>query len=337
MTVTPRTITEPSYYRTGVNEEATQIAKGYILMQGTASDGALLGTSATGKLLGVSVEPMDVGVQQSYQMGGKAAVLSGAAVSLGDPVTCDATGRAVTASGSATSTARILGQAKTASSGAGEWIEVELAAPGAFAFIGLATVATKAAVKAIAAGNRFTGMVLTVQADGSQWIFDGASTLVADDTAQELVLVPDAGTGAWLRKDKAFVMKVPVDYTKADGAAIETIPEGFVLRLTGHAYWQITTPFAGGTGSTIGISTNITGYDTKGDILGGAAGDSTKVESAGVDPGTQGGEMVDEVAFHDLLFIEGSELQYDRITDAYTAGAGFVCIPVAVAYGPATP
>lgn len=335
MATQPRSITQPNYFRTGLSEEVADIAAGLILAPGTAVDAVLKATGATDELLGVSVETMEPGVQRSYQVDGKVPVLSGAAVAAGALVTADATARAVTASGSATSTARILGRAVTASSGAGELIEVELS-KGAFAFIGTATVADRAALKAIAAGSRFTGQLILVQSDGSLWRFDGASTLT-DDTADELVQEPDAGAGAWLRADKAFVMKIPIAFGLADAAAIETIPEGFALRLTGHPYWEIVTPFAGGVASTIGISTSLTGYDTKGDLLGGAAGDSTAVESAGIAVGTLGGELNDEVGFHAVLLEEGSEIRYDEITSAYTAGAGFVRIPVAVALAPATP
>ena len=48
----------------------------------------------------------------------------------------------------------------------------------------------------------------------------------------------------------------------------------------------------------------------------------------GVTPGTIGDELVDAQGLHDLLFVAASEVQFDRITDAFTAGAGFACIPV---------
>lgn len=335
MATQPRSITQPSCFRPGISEEVADIAPNLILAAGTGVDGVLKATGASDELLGVSVETMEPGAARSYQRDGKVAVLSGAAVAIGALVTADATSRAVTAAASATSTARILGRAVTAASGAGELIEVELTV-GAMAFIGLSTVADRAALKAIAAGSRFTGQVVLVQSDGSLWRFDGASTLT-DDTADELAQKPDAGAGCWLRADKAFVMKIPIAFGMADAEAIETIPEGFALRLTGHPYWEIVTPFAGGVASTIGISTDLTGYDTKGDILGGAAGDSTAVESAGIAVGTQGGQLNDNVGFNDILMEEGKKFRYDRITSAYTAGAGFVRIPVAVALAPATP
>jgi hypothetical protein len=328
----PRTIEQPSYFRVGSNEESSAIAKGLIVKAGTAADGILIATAATSALLGVTVEPIAPGKSQSYQVGGKAAVLSGAAITVGQVLTSDAAGKAVPLTASASSTARILGTAKTAAGGADEWVEVELQI-GAVAFIGSSTVADRAALKALTAAQRFAGQLVVVQDDGSLWRFDGASTLT-DDEAQELVVEPAAGTGAWLRADKAFVMKIPIAYTNTDAEAILTVPAGFALRLTGHSYWEITTAFSGGSASTIGISTDIASYDTKGDILGGAAGDSTAVETTGIKAGTQGAELDDNVGFHAILMAPGKKFRFDRITSAYTEGEGFVRIPVAVATAP---
>jgi hypothetical protein len=191
------------------------------------------------------------------------------------------------------------------------------------------TVATRAALAAVAAASRYEGQVMTVQTDYSMWVFDADGT-ATEDTAQELLVEPDAGTGQWRRADKSFIMKVPIGFANTDGEAIETIPAGFTLRLTGMPYWEVTTGFTGGSSSAIGISTNLTGYTTAGDILGGATGDVAATLVAGDVVGTIGDEMVDTQAFHDLLLIAASEIQFDRITSVFTAGAGFVCLPVAV-------
>lgn len=192
-------------------------------------------------------------------------------------------------------------------------------------------VATKAALSAIVAASRFDGMLVMVRADGSMWRFVAAST-ATEDEGQELVITPDAGTGRWVSADKAKILKLPVDYTMADGAAILTVPADVVLRIAAMPYWEITTGFTGGTASAIGVSTSITGYDTKGDILGGASGELTAaIGTAGVKAGTLGGELDDHAGLQALAFVEGDELQFDRITSVYTAGEGFVCVPVAIA------
>lgn len=190
-------------------------------------------------------------------------------------------------------------------------------------------VADRAALAAIPAADRYEGKLVLVRSDYSLWVFDadGAAT---EDEAQELIVEPDAGTGQWLRYDKAFTMKLPVDFSMADATALLTVPDGFVLRLTGHPFWEVTTAFTGGSSSTIGVSTDVTGYDTKGDLLGGATGDGAATLTTGVKAGTQGGELDDNAGFHDLALVAGDVIRYDEITSAFTAGAGFVCIPVSV-------
>jgi len=191
-------------------------------------------------------------------------------------------------------------------------------------------VADKAALSALVAAVRYDGLLVMVRADGSMWRFVAAST-ATEDEGQELVIQPDAGTGRWLAADKYKVLKLPIAYTTTDGEAILTVPAGFALRIAAMPFWEITTDFTGGASSAIGVSTSITGYETGGDILGGATGDVAATLVAGIAAGTQGGELDDNVGLHDLVFVAADELQFDRITSAFTAGAGFVRLPVAIA------
>lgn len=191
------------------------------------------------------------------------------------------------------------------------------------------SVADRAALAAVGASSRATGMVVMVQSDRSTWMFDGTATS-DEDEGQELVIEPAAGSGRWLRADKAFTMKLPIDYTMADGAAILTVPAGFVLRLTGLPFWEVTTGFSGGSSSAIGVASDKTGYDTAGDILGGATGDVAASLTAGVRAGTIGPKL-DSFAELQAFFLEEADtLTFERITSAFTAGAGFVCLPVSV-------
>lgn len=191
-------------------------------------------------------------------------------------------------------------------------------------------VATKAALSAIVAASRFDGMLTMVRADGSMWRFVAAST-ADEDEGQELVITPDAGSGRWVAADKFKVLKLPIIYTMSDGDAILTVPADVVLRLAAFPYWEVTTGFTGGSSSAIGVSTSVTGYETGGDILGGASGDVAATLVAGIAAGTQGGELDDNVGLQALALVEADELQFDAITSAFTAGAGFACIPVAIA------
>ena len=193
-----------------------------------------------------------------------------------------------------------------------------------------AGVATKAALAAIPATGRHEGMIVEVQADRSLWVFDSDGT-ADEDEANDLVIEPDAGAGQWLALDKFKVLKVPVDYSMSDGDAILTVPAGFVLRLAALPYWEVTTGFTGGSSSAIGVSTSLTGYEVQGDFHGGASGDVAATLVAGIAAGTIGDELGDQTGMHAMIFVEGDELQFDAITSAFTAGAGYVCVPVAIA------
>jgi hypothetical protein len=191
------------------------------------------------------------------------------------------------------------------------------------------SVATTTALKAVAAVDRADGMIVMVRADGSLWRFVSAST-AATDVAEELVLIPGAGTGRWLRADKSFIAKIPVAFGMDDTDLIWTIPVGMAVRLVGLPFWEVTTEWDGGSASTIGVSSTVTGYDTPGDILGGAAGDANATLQVGVIPGTIGAELDNEADRQAFVMIAGDDLVYDEITSAFTSGAGFVCVPVAV-------
>jgi hypothetical protein len=334
----PQAMTTPSCFRAGqVPSGESNVAVGYILKYGTAAeDDVLIASAATDALAGVCIEAMtNGGPRRSYQKSGRAWVLSGGVVSIGDDVTADSTGRAVTASQSLGAPQQVLGRAVSAASGAGEYIKVDLK-EGPKVWASIASVATIAALTAVAAADRYNGQLMLVQANNSLWRFNSTAAM-DEDTAQELCLAPDAGTGRWIRADKAFILKIPIAYTNTDGQAVETIPESFALRLGGHGYWEVTEAWTGGSSSAIGISSNISGYETGGDLLGGASGDVAATLTAGIAAGTQGGELDDEAGFHALLFEEDSEFQFDRITSVFTAGSGFACFPVFVAAAPATP
>jgi len=330
-TTQPRTITQPNYFRPARNDGATTIEPGYILKRGNTVDEVELASAATDAFCGVSVEDIEQDQTRSMQVDGKVAVVAGGSISIGDRLTSDANGKAIAATANTQTT---LGYAVTAAS-ASEWVEVELSQLGGLLFYANVSVADKAALKALSAELR-NGLMAIVMDDRSLWVYD-TSVDVSADEAEELQIEPTAGSGTWLRVDKSFVAKIPISYANTDGEAVWTIPESWALRLTGMPYWEVTTGFTGGSSSAIGISTNITGYTTGGDILGGASGDVAATLVAGIATGTIGGELDDTAGLHDLLLEEDSELQYDRITSAFTAGADYVCVPVAVAKAPATP
>lgn len=221
------------------------------------------------------------------------------------------------------STGQWVKEARTAQSG------VILRPHGGFA------VSTKTALKAIPKDLRQQGIEVIVLADRSRWVFIAASALA--DTSENLVITPNVGTGRWLRADQAFVAKLPIAFGLADNAVIHTVPEGFALRPAGMPYWENTVAWTGGSSSSIGISSSRTGFTADGAVLGGAAGDVAATLVAGIRPGTVGVGFDSLAEIQAGLFVEGDTFIYNEITSAFTAGEGFVCIPVALAAAPLTP
>lgn len=121
------TLTEPTCYRSGINEGAASISRGYILKYGAAFGGCALSTSSSDRFFGVALETMEgstAGARtRSVQRSGRAMVVAGAACSIGDKLTTDSSGRAIPATGTNQS---VLGTALLAASTAGDEIVVEL-------------------------------------------------------------------------------------------------------------------------------------------------------------------------------------------------------------------
>ncbi len=209
--------------------------------------------------------------------------------------------------------------------GTGRWIRVNT---GGTSVSG--NVADLTALKAIAAANRYTGMVAMVQADGSLWRFAAASTLTGDDM---LVAAPAAGTGKWIRVDKSVDITAEVTKDTADAAVLYTVPAGFVLGL-GVPWQHVTTSWTGGSSSAIGCSSSNAGLSTKGDLLGGATGDVAAglLSTGAYAKGTVGAKIGKPGA----VLVGGETILHDKITSAFTAGAGVDHFPVTVLVAPAS-
>jgi hypothetical protein len=120
-----------------------------------------------------------------------------------------------------------------------------------------------------------------------------------------------------------FWLALPIAFGTADAAVLYTVPTG--LRMFVHrAAWEVTSSFTGGTSSAIGVSSDDTSANTKGDILGGASGDvAATLVSTGVP--IKGGTVGAKFGSNGCICIAaGKVLRFDRITSAFTAGAGFV-------------
>lgn len=180
-----------------------------------------------------------------------------------------------------------------------------------------ADIATIAALKALSAADpiHVDGNVVTVAADGSRWVYHSTSALTGDDL---FVVDPTNAAGRWLREAGTVDLKLPIAFGTADAAVLATVPAGarFLLR---RGYWEITTAFAGGTLSAIGASSSNAAHSTKGDLHGGAAGNVEAELTAGVRAGTIGADVAAGV-----LLVAGNTVRFDRVTDAFTSGAGFL-------------
>jgi hypothetical protein len=131
--------------------------------------------------------------------------------------------------------------------------------------------------------------------------------------------------GRWLAVPGQMVdLALAIAYTLADGATIYTMPTGSALFLA-PGYWQVTTSWAGGSSSSIGIDSDQTGLSTAGDIHGGSGGDVAATLSAtGGDgagnyiPGTIGADVA-----AGAILLGGKLVRYQEITSAFTSGEGY--------------
>lgn len=320
-----RTRTVLTCYANGYNGTGTAIAAGLVLKDdATNLDGVALATAGTDTFVGISVESMPDAYTTSYQSDGKAKVLSGGVIAKGDLLTVDATSRVVKASAPSTTAQNYIGRAVTAAGAADEYVEVELWKV-AQSFVGSSTVATIAALKAIAAASRYTGQKVVVQENNSTWIFNATST--AADATDNLVITPTAGNGRWLRADKVVDLKLAVAFGTLDAAVLFTVPAGMRLALAAAPFWEPTADWTGGAASAIGLSSDQTAptLNTKGDLLGGAGGDvEAGMTAAAVFTGTIGAK----VAAPACVLLPGKKIRFDRINAAFTAGTGFAHVPV---------
>jgi hypothetical protein len=138
-------------------------------------------------------------------------------------------------------------------------------------------------------------------------------------------------TGVWERNSEftgsvgGETIDIPLAISKdlADAAVLYKIEKGLRL-LVEQIFWEIVTGFTGGTSSAIGLSASVAPHTTKGDLLGGAAGDVAATLVAGVRAGTLGVSFSADPKL--VVLDEDTEIRFDRITSAFTAGAGYVHI-----------
>lgn len=177
-------------------------------------------------------------------------------------------------------------------------------------------LASLAELKALPARYLYDGLQARVLGGGA-WRYSAASVLVNDDL---LVVEPTSEAGAWIREGAFVDLKLAISSANTDAQVLYTVPAGFELWVPGSA-WEVTADWTGGSSSAIGLSSSSTFFATKGDLLGGAAGDvlATLVAAGRKYKGTIGAD----VGKPGSTLVGGDTIRFDRITSAFTAGAGF--------------
>lgn len=183
-------------------------------------------------------------------------------------------------------------------------------------------VATLTDLKGIPADRRVAGMTVLVTADQSRWRFHATSALTGDDA---LVVAPTAGSGRWLLMPGGCTLVLPITFATADAAVLLTMQAGQEFLLL-EPFHKVTADWTGGTASTIGVSSNKTNFTAKGDILGGVAGAAAAALTAAISNcfGTIGTGFDTLAKRRVALFAATDTIRHDRITSAFTAGAGSV-------------
>lgn len=185
-----------------------------------------------------------------------------------------------------------------------------------------------ASIKAILTKDRIEGMRAFIIGDGSRWRYKAASTTTADDLA---VLQP-ADTvgiaGRWVRETGEALFRLPITFATADAAILWTLPAGLILAPSDFWWDGIAVSFTGGTSSAIGLSSStLSGHTTKGDLLGGSAGDvaAALTSTLGTTPGTVGTNWA--TLPNRRVFLKAADtLRFDRITSVFTAGTCNVAV-----------
>lgn len=159
---------------------------------------------------------------------------------------------------------------------------------------------------------------LFMLSDGRVVQYKASSVLTGDDI---FVFTPDSSQAGRYVLAAGFEtdIKLTIAFGTADAAVLATLPtnSSFLLR---RGLWEMTADWTGGASSAIGLSSSQTGHTTKGDLHGGGSGDvaATLVASAGLQLGTIGADVAAGV-----LLKGGATIRFDRITSAFTAGAGY--------------
>ena len=111
-----------------------------------------------------------------------------------------------------------------------------------------------------------------------------------------------------------------------DGGVLYTVPANTTLILY-SLLWSVSVPFTGGTAATLAVRSTNAGSNAVGDLLGGPAGDGTVLGVAGPVFGTMGPKVTPPAI---VTLAAGDTIILNRVSSAFTAGAGSVLVSAAV-------
>lgn len=208
---------------------------------------------------------------------------------------------------------------------------------------GITNVATRTALSTIAASARFDGMLAQVLTDNSLWRFNATSTAAADYTgtaavplgavtSANLVIVPTAGAGRWIRADKTFVARYAFVQATADNVALCTVPVGMALRVLGLPYIDFTAVVAGDNARRVGASGSFGAFGgNAGDFIGSTQPVAGPVASTlGADFAAAVGDTQTFVLYQTCLIREGETITYDILVPGTGTADGMICVPVSL-------
>lgn len=116
-------------------------------------------------------------------------------------------------------------------------------------------------------------------------------------------------------------------FALADATVIYTVPAGYRMHVM-DAFWEPLTSLTGGASSAIGLKSSNAGYNTAGDLLGGAGGDvAAGLTAVAATPlkRTIGAKIAAGV-----ILIAGDTVIFNRLVSAFTAGTFSIHIKYAL-------
>ncbi len=150
-----------------------------------------------------------------------------------------------------------------------------------------------------------------------------------DNNQGQLVVVPTVGggSGRWIRRDTSLDLLLPVSSASTDALSLLTVPDEITLQpLYSAIYLEITTIWAGGINSTIGLSYSTPSVaQNKGNLAGAVAGNGgfTATFFAAMTLGSQFAAGLAQA----VVLSPTSQIFFDRIVSAFTSGAGLFHVP----------